>query len=348
MPTRSRGRSSPPPPRVPPARSRGVAIVTVLLVVALAATLAASVAWRELVALHDVSNQRLGVETMWAERAAVEWARVMLRDQARKSNVAYVGQSWSNPVDDVRISGFLPEDALRVNSDLADAYVSGSIEDAQSKFNVMDLVSRPAPSAPWQINQNGVEAYRRLLTHVSLDPALAEQTAKYMLRSLGAAGGTGNGDQGFSTGGSGNSWPLQLVTVADLARIPGYGAQSVKVLSDFVTLLPDFTNVNVNTASETAIIAAIPTLSESQALMLTQRRSSAYFVSGGDVALVLSPQAGASLPSGALVDVTSNYFLVHCRIHSAKINTRIDTLIARHGIGNFAWTTVVWAHRIAA
>lgn len=81
--------------------------------------------------------------------------------------------------------------------------------------------------------------------------------------------------------------------------------------------------------------------------MLTQRRATAHFVSGGDIAVVLSPTAGASLPTGSIVDVTSSYFVVHCRIHSPKINTRIDTLIARHGTGAFVWTSVVWVHRMA-
>ncbi|HTJ94974.1 MAG TPA: type II secretion system minor pseudopilin GspK [Pararobbsia sp.] len=337
--------------RSPLKRERGVAIVTVLLIVALAATLAASVAWRELVAVHDVSNQRLGVETMWAERAAVEWARVMLRDQSRTSNVAYVGQQWSSPVNDVRVAGFLPDDALKVNSDLANAYVSGSIEDEQAKFNVTDLVSRPVPSAPWQVNQSGLQAYQRLLTHVSLDPALADQTARYMLRSLGitdaSAGGGAHDPASFSDSDGSSKWPLQLVSVDDLVRVPGYSPQMVKTLSESVTLLPDFTNINANTANEAALVASIPDLSGSQALMLIQRRGTAHFLSGGDIATVLSPTTGSQLPLGSLIDVNSNYFLVHCRIHSSRINTRIDTLIARHGIGSFAWTTVVWVHRLS-
>lgn len=318
-------------------RERGIAIVTVLLVVALAATLAASVLWRQQVATRDVENQRLATQTMWVERAAVEWARATLRAQSATSNVTFVGQPWSAPVADVQLSDLLPSDALAVNAELSRAWISGSVEDAQARFNLMNLVSRVAPGKPWQSNGEGVLAYRRLLGQLSLDPALAQQTADYMLRSLRDANGPGG-------------WPLQLVSVDDLARIPGYDAHAIETLAPFVTILPDLTVVNANTAAEPVLVAAIPTLSPSQAKRLVDRRATAYFVSTGDIAEYLLPAQGGNptLPDGSAVGVTSGYFIVHCRVHSARINARVDTLIARYGSGNFAWTSVIWVRRLAS
>jgi general secretion pathway protein K len=322
---------------VRPARQRGIAIVTVLLVVALAATLAASVVWRERVAIRDVENQRLAVETMWVERAAVQWARAALRQQSLTSNIAYVGQTWSGPIKDTQLADFLPRDSVAVNGDLANAYISGQVEDAQAKFNLMDLVSQPGPNAPWQIDGNGLLAFRQLLSALSLSPALAQVTADYMLRSLKDGRGS-------------DSWPMQLVSIEDLIRVPGYDAQAVRDLSSVVTILPDYTLVNANTASESVLAAVIPALSTAQAHALAERRNTAYFNSTGEIALVLSPQLASSpdLPTGALVTVNSGYFIVHCRIHSTKINTRIDTLIGRYGIGRSTQTSVVWVHRSAS
>ncbi|MGK8205899.1 type II secretion system minor pseudopilin GspK [Burkholderia cenocepacia] len=316
-------------------RQRGIALITVLLVVALAATLAASVLWRQQVATRDVENQRLATQTMWAERAAVEWARALLRAQSATSNVTVAGQTWSAPVGDVQLGDFLPTDAAALNAELAHAWISGHVEDAQARFNLTNLVARSAPGKPWQANGNGVLAYRRLLGELSLDPALAERTADYMLRSLRDT----NAPDG---------WPLQLVSADDLARIPGYDARAIAALAPVVTVLPDLTDVNVNTATEPVLVAAIPTLSRSQAQRLVERRNTAYFVSTGDVANYLAPlQGNATLPEGALAGVDSGYFIVHCRIHSTRINARVDTLIARYGIGNFAWTAVIWVHRLA-
>ncbi len=321
-------------PRI--ARQRGIAIVTVLLVVALAATLAASIVWRELVAIRDVGNQRVTAEAMWAERGAVEWARAMLRAQGATSNVVYDGQAWSIPVKDVQLSSVLSRDAISVNGELADAWISGWIEDAQDKFNLTDLVSRSGADAPWQVNGDGLLAYRRLLENLSISPALAQATADYMLRSLANGKGSDN-------------WPLQLVSLEDLIRVPGYDAQTVRTLSPFVTVLPEFTTVNVNTATAPALRAAIPALSDSDAQRLVERRNTAYFVSTSDIAVVLGPMlASGALSADAIVGVTSGYFIAHCTIHSARINRRIDTLIARYGIGNYVWTSVIWVHRANA
>ncbi|EIP87873.1 General secretion pathway protein K [Burkholderia humptydooensis MSMB43] len=317
-------------------REHGIAIVTALLVVALAATLAASVLWRQQVATRDVENQRLATQTMWVERAAVEWARATLRAQSATSNVTVVGQTWSAPLADVQLADLLPPGTAALNAELARAWISGHVEDAQARLNLTNLVSRVAPGKPWQTSGEGVLAYRRLLGELSLDPALAQQTADYMLRSLRET----NAPDG---------WPLQLVSVDDLARIPGYDAHAIATLAPFVTILPDLTTVNVNTAPEPVLVAAIPTLSRSQAKRLVDRRQTAYFVSTGDVAEYLTPAQGGNptLPDGSTVGVDSGYFVVHCRVHSARINARIDTLIARYGSGNFSWTAVIWVRRLA-
>ena len=316
-------------------RNRGIAIVTVLLVVALTATLAASVLWREQVATRDVDNQRLSMQSMWAERGAVEWARATLRAQTITSNVTYADQSWAVPVNDTRLADLLPPSATAVNGELSRASISGSVEDAQARLNLSDLVERTAPGQPWHENGAAVLAYRRLLEGLSLDPSLAKRTADYMARSLSQTPSEGQ-------------WPLQLVGVADLARIDGYDAHTVQALRPYVTFLPDITMVNANTAPEQVLVAAIPTLAASQARRIVERRATAHFVSTGELAEYLAPvQAGATLPDGALVGVDSGYFLVHCRVHGPRINVRIDTLIARYGIGNFSWTQVVWVHRLA-
>lgn len=318
------------------ARQRGIAIITVLLIVALVATLAASLVWRELVAVRDVENQRVAAQTMWVERAAVEWSRQVLREQATASNVVYAGQRWSLPVKNLALADFLPRNVLAVNGELARAKISGEMEDAQAKFNLMNLVSRAGPSAPFQINAEGLAAYRRLLSSLGLSPGLAQLTAAHMLQSLGDGAGA-------------NGWPLQLVTVDDLIRIPGYDARTVQTLMPLVTVLPDFTMVNANTATAPVLTAAIPTLSAGQAQTLIERRNTAYFVSTGDIATVLAAgMTNGELPAGSLVGVNSGYFIVHCRIVSDRIDTRVDTLIARYGIGDFSWTAVVWVHRLTS
>ena len=119
----------------------------------------------------------------------------------------------------------------------------------------------------------------------------------------------------------------------------------------YVTVLPDITPVNINTAAEPTLVAAVPGLSAEQAHTLVERRHTAYFVDTSEIASVLpaaQSEAVQQILQAAQIDVNSGYFIVHCRIHSPRINTRIDTLIARYGIGDFSWTTVIWVHRLTS
>lgn len=322
-------------------RERGVAIVTVLLIVALVATLAASLLWREWVAVRDVENQRVATQTMWVERAAVEWARAELRLQTSTSGITQPAQRWAAPVQDTRLADLLPADVVAVNSDLEHATISGEVEDAQAKFNLLNLVTRPGPSAPFQIDVDGLAAYRRLLSGAGLDPALAKPTADHLLRALAIGPRNGNSSDA-------GDWPLQPTSIDDFASVPGYDPHTIGTLAPLVTVLPDTTMINANTASPEVLAAAIPTLTHGQADTLINRRNTAYFVSTGDVATTLYSTLGnGQLPLGSIVGVTSSYFIVHCRIRSERINMRMDTLIARYGIGDFSWTVVTWVHRLS-
>ncbi|PLZ01735.1 general secretion pathway protein GspK [Burkholderia sp. WAC0059] len=328
-------------------RQKGIAVITALLVVALAASLAVSIVWRELVALRDIENQRLALQTLWLERAAVQWARATLRVQSTQSNVSYVGQAWSVPVRNLRLADLLPEDTQRLNGELSQATLSGEVEDAQAKFNLTDLISRSGPGQPWAVDASGLYTYRQLLTELSLNPGLAQQTAAYMLNSVNDR--IPQGEYSEDDHPSLLGWPMQLVSIADLDRVPGYDTQTIRTLAPYVTLLPDYTYVNANTAPDVVLAAALPGLSVEQAHTLTARRQTAYFVSTGDIPLILAPNAGSTtLPTGSLISVNSGYFIVHCRIHSTRIDIRMDTLIGRFGIGDFTTTRVLWVHRLTA
>ncbi len=62
-----------------PARQRGVAVITALLLTALAITVVASLFWQQQVQVRSMENQRLRLQTQWAMRGMVDFARFWLR-----------------------------------------------------------------------------------------------------------------------------------------------------------------------------------------------------------------------------------------------------------------------------
>ncbi|MEK9719796.1 MAG: type II secretion system minor pseudopilin GspK, partial [Quisquiliibacterium sp.] len=61
----------------------GAAIVTALLIVTLATTVVAGLFVRENVTLRSAENRQALAQSRWIERAAIDWARVILRADAR-------------------------------------------------------------------------------------------------------------------------------------------------------------------------------------------------------------------------------------------------------------------------
>ncbi len=352
--------------RTPPRRQRGVAIISALLVVTLSAILVAGVLWRQQVQIRRIQNQRLLSQAQWVARGAVDWTRLILRSEADTApTVTYLGGVWAVPIAKTRLSDFLGKSGDAQAAEGAQTYLSGSIEDAQAKFNLRNLVSIPAPGA-LQINQQETAAFARLLALLGLNGGLAKTAALQVRASLmqsatrfqtpisNRLGSAGEGTQpaaqpqpGGTAGGqnltdnpgledddnqNADTAPLQFTGVDSLLNVPGFTPEIVARLRPFVTVLPTQTSVNMNTAPAEVVAAMVPGMSLSSAQSLVSRRESVYFLNTAQVQLALQG-AGGLLPGTDIsqipMDVTTSYFLVHGRVQHERAEVDRTTLIYR-------------------
>src|SRR5476649_2097313 len=158
-------------------QQRGVAIISALLVVALSAIIVSGLLWRQQVQVRRIENQRLLAQAQWISRSALDWTRLILRSEADTApNVTYLGGVWGVPIAKTRLSDFLGQIGEVRAEQGAETYLSGSIEDAQAKFNLRNLVSSPAPGV-LQLNTEQISAYQRLLVSLGANSQLAKNTA---------------------------------------------------------------------------------------------------------------------------------------------------------------------------
>jgi general secretion pathway protein K len=345
-------------------RQRGAAIISALLVVTLSAILVAGVLWRQQVQIRRIQNQRLMSQALWVSRGAIDWTRLILRSEADTApTVTYLGGIWAVPIAKTRLSDFLGKAAQSDAAESAQTYLSGSIEDAQAKFNLRNLVSVPAPGR-LQVDVTEMAVFARLLALVGLDGGLAKPVAMRMRASLmesatrfqnpvsnrlgsaaqspqpqpqpgGADGGNAAtetpGLQGGDTDDLGDA-PLQFTSADSLLNVPGFTPEAVARLRPFVTVLPTQTPVNMNTAPAEVVAALVPGMSLSSAQALVSRRQSAFFRNTGDVQLALQG-TGALAPNTDVtqipMDVTTSYFLVHGHVQYERAEVDRTTLIYR-------------------
>jgi general secretion pathway protein K len=348
--------------RASSAKQRGAAIISALMVVALSAILVSGMLWRQQVQIRRIENQRLIAQAQWISRASLDWTRLILRSEADTSaGVTYLGGAWGMPVARTRLSDFLGQIGEARAEQGADTWLSGSIEDAQARFNLRNLVTASAPGA-LQLNLTQIQAFARLLQLLGIDGQLAKNAAVYLRSGLAYSvtrfqtasagvtasgtpatqqigGGMGGGanftnNPGISDGGgdSGNA-PILMTSVDGLLDVPGFTPDIVARLRPFVTILPTVTPVNMNTAPAEVVAAIVPGMSLSAAQAFVARRETVFFHNAGDVQNALT---GAGVQQAAVnpnqMDVTTSYFFVHGRVQHERAEVDRTTLVYRDAL----------------
>ncbi|MGA2553045.1 MAG: type II secretion system minor pseudopilin GspK [Burkholderiaceae bacterium] len=329
-----------PSPKAGPGQQKGAAIVAAMLVMTLAALLVAGLIWRANVQIRRVEAQRLVDQAEWIERGAVDWSRVVLRSTGDAApTVDYIGQVWSLPIAQTRLSDFLTQIGAARAQEGAATYLSGNVEDLESRFNLRNLVTSTVPGVT-TINVNAVQAYARLLGFVGVNPALANVTAQRMqltattLNSSLAGLNVSGSPAAVAAAGvpmpSANT-PLAINSLDQLLDVPGYNPAILAVLAPYVTILPVSTPVNANTTSAQVLAAVVPGLTLSAAQSAIASRGQAYFRSTGDVSNILRA-SGIQTADVSALDVKSHFFVVHAKVRHERAEIDRDTLLFRTGV----------------
>ena len=321
------------------ARQGGVAIITALLLTTLSITIVASLFWQQQVQVRSMENQRLHLQTKWILRGALDWARLVLRQDGMDSpEYTSLRSVWNTPLADTRLDQYIERE--RVEGEVFDATLSGRVIDACSRYNLANLADGRV------VDPTHREIYRRLLQVLQLDPSLADRTAVAVARTAPVApAALSGGAPPPPTGGlqpvpADGTEPIALTRIEDLLAIPGYTPQMIEKLRDFVIVLPKQTPVNVNTASA-EVLAALLGVSLSEASALVTRRGQADFKQTYQFeAQVHAPV----MPKADLYALKSEYFLVNSRIRLDRAALDAQALVNRQ-TGPGAVTTTVWVRQ---
>jgi len=338
-------------------RQRGVAVVTALLLTTLAVTIVASLFWQQQVQVRSIENQRLQLQKQWILRGALDWARLILRENARLSPNDTLDQPWAVPLQDTRLDQYVEN--KRADTESSDATLSGQMVDAQGMYNLNNLAANGVP-VPKE-----VKVFARLLGNLRLNPSLAQDAAVMIAASTArqaptpgpadpaqpldpttglprVQGGAGSQPQAQAPPVVVPSGPpmLAMTQVEDLLAVPGFTPEAVEKLRNLVIFLPQAgTQININTAPPEVLAAVIENISASDAAVIVATRTTASFRNSGDLALRLPgiPSVGASN-----LGVASDYFLVNGKVRLSRAALQIQALIKRSGRGQAPKTQIIW------
>jgi len=250
-----------------------VAVLAALLIVAVVAALSTSLFQRQAAAVRQTANAQDRVQARWLLVGGLDWARLMLRDHARRESTTRNDQLWATPLPDTRIERA---------GDARVAVFSGTIQDEQGKYNLYNVATLGV------IQPAQLETLRRLLANLDLPDTLAVPLAE---RVAAAQPRRPAEQEEAETAQPSAQAPLPR-GIDELAALAGADAASRASLRRAMTLLPTSTSINVNTAPPEVLAALVPELSLSQARSLAgERDRGRWFVNSGDFANRLAGMA---------------------------------------------------------
>lgn len=299
------------PPRWTVGRPRGAALLTAMMIVALVATLATSIVWQQYRAVQVESAERARSQSAWILSGALDWARIILREDARTGGADHLGEPWATPLAEARLSTFLAAD--EANTDGApEAFLAGSIIDAQSRYNLRNLIDNG------QVVPAELAVLQRLCEAAGVPGDAAQRIAGGLREAWG----------GDAAGGAVRNPPVAPQTIAQL-RWLGVDTASLDRLAPMLVLLPNRTTVNLNTASREVIAAAIDGLDLASAERLVQARGRTPFKSVDDARRLLGE--GTALDARR-VGVASSYFEVTGRLRVFDRVLEERSIVERRGL----------------
>lgn len=270
---------------------RGVALITVMLVVAVATVVSAGIIARQQLSIRSSANQ-LHVRQAWHYALGGETlAKAVLRRDLQQGDprapVDHLGEAWAQPL----VPFALDEGGeLRVR-----------ILDPTGRFNLNSLVRQG------QANEAALGQFRRLLLGLQIEAPYAERLLDWLDADQEPSGGYGAEDNQYVLAQPAyRAANRALADVSELRLLLEMSETDYQRLLPFVTSMPADATLNVNTASARVLASLAEGLPLSTAEALVARRADQGYP---DVPSFLGQLPGLSVQGQGLA-VGSQYFQV--------------------------------------
>jgi general secretion pathway protein K len=312
-----------------PARQRGIAIITALLVVMLAATVASYLLAQQAEALTRVERATERAQLGLHATTTLEWAKSALVVQQKNSTYVALSQPWAQGL---------------VARPIDTAIATGLLRDAQSKFNINNLVG-----ADGKRREQDVEAFSRLLKILKLDPNIATAIVDWIDRDdeVSTPGGAENNYYWSQAGYGAANRPISQVE--ELLRVKGIDDATLRKLTPFITALPtvngERTRININTTSIEILEALLPEATNEYLLeTIRVRELPQPYIDAKDIKDRRSQLAAANVDM--FLDTKSRYFEAALAITGQHSQIRQAALLQLQGgsagAASGAWPAIIW------
>ena len=236
-------------------QQQGIALITILVMVALATILAATIAKRQANTAENTAYlMRQNQSLLYAKSAEAFFSELLVDDAENAGDIDHLQENWAKPMPAFPVE---------------DGFVSGTLQDESGKFNLNSLVNNDGTANP-----QAKVWFEKLLVRVGLPEKLSEAVIDWQDaddETIGAMGAEASYYQGLPQGYlAPNS---KFHSVEELKLVRGFEGQKYLQIADYVSAAPTSeSKVNVNTASAMLLASLDPKLDVNAVQQVLQQR----------------------------------------------------------------------------
>ena len=296
---------------------RGVALLTILVMVALATILAATIAKRQTNTAENTGYlMRQDQSLLYAKSAEAFFSELLIQDSDNGSSIDHLQENWAKPMPSFPVE---------------DGSVSGKLLDESGKFNLNNLVKADGN----QVDDSARRWFEKLLQRVGLPAELSQAVIDWQDTNdevTGAMGAESSYYQGLD--------PAYLTpntkfhSIEELKLVRGFEGKNYDLIKPYVTALPEQTKVNMNTAPA-LLLASIDPKVDVKAIeqqLKVKETELAHFNNVGDL-WKLSAFSGideqSKTDAASLLDSKSNYFTAQIEVMLSERKRQFTSLMMR-------------------
>ena len=295
---------------------RGIALLTILVMVALATILAATIAKRQTNTAEKTGYlMRQDQSLLYAKSAEAFFSELLIQDSDNGSSIDHLQENWAKPMPAFPVE---------------DGFVSGRLLDESGKFNLNNLLK-----ADGSVDDSARRWFEKLLQRVGLPAELSQAVIDWQDaddETTGAMGAESNYYQGLDPSYLASNTKFHQVEELKLVR--GFEGKNYDLIAPYVTALPEATKINMNTAAPLLLASIDPKLDVKtlEQELKAKQAEFTYFNSVEDLWKLntfsgIEPQNKTD--AAAWLDSKSNYFTAQIEVVLSERKRQFSSAMMR-------------------
>ena len=295
---------------------RGIALLTILVMVALATILAATIAKRQTNTSENTGYlMRQDQSLLYAKSAEAFFSELLIQDSDNGGNIDHLQENWAKPMPAFPVE---------------DGFISGRLLDESGKFNLNNLLK-----ADGSVDDSARRWFEKLLQRVGLPAELSQAVIDWQDaddETTGAMGAESNYYQGLDPSYLASN--TRFHQVEELKLVRGFEGKNYDLIAPYVTALPEATKINMNTAAPLLLASIDPKLDLKtlEQELKAKQAELAYFNSVEDLWKLnafsgIEPQNKTD--AAAWLDSKSNYFTAQIEVVLSERKRQFSSAMMR-------------------